>query len=363
MKIKDAHINEGKLSNIHTPIPDENITVSLEDKVKFLKKKQSYPEISKKIEVVETHMSWVFISTDFVYKLKKPVKINSLDYSTLLKRNKYCNEEITLNRRLAPSVYLGVIPITSDHAGKLTLQGDGEVVEWLVKMRRLPIKNMLDYKIRTHTVRKSDVVNIINVLSKFYAETDKVEISPSDYCVRFEKAVLNNSKELLLPQYQLPRRQIDSIINDQLDFLLRHSELLAQRAKANKIVDAHGDLRPEHICLLKIPTIIDCLEFNRELRILDPADELSFLSLECERLGDPLIANLVLDIYSKTTHDIPPAALINFYKSYRACKRAKVAIRHLKDDLTPDLATKWVQRSKVYLDIAHKYVQELKLVR
>jgi aminoglycoside phosphotransferase family enzyme len=136
-----------------------------------------------------------------------------------------------------------------------------------------------------------------------------------------------------------------------------------QRAEADMIVDAHGDLRPEHICVLNNPAIIDCLEFNRELRILDPVDELSFLSLECERLGSPFIANMVLDIYSRTTHDFPPAVLIHFYKSHRACKRAKVAIRHLKDSLTQDQETKWIQRAKDYLLLANKYVQDFRLAR
>jgi aminoglycoside phosphotransferase family enzyme len=335
------------------------MAVSLENKVAFLRKKQSYPDKPKDIEVVETHMSWVFITTDFVYKLKKPVKINSLDYSTLPKRDKYCNAEVTLNRRLAPNVYLGVIPITLDRTGKLMLQGDGEVVEWLVKMRRLPIICMLDYKIQTHNVRKTDVVNIIDVLVKFYEEVDKIKLTAFDYCLRFKKAILSNSKELLYPRYQLPGSVIESIISDQLDFVFRYSELLAQRADANKIVDAHGDLRPEHICLSNTPTIIDCLEFSKELRTLDPVDELSFLSLECERLGNPLVANLVLDIYSIKTHDTPPLALSNFYKSHRACKRAKVAIRHLNDNLSPNQTNKWIQRSNDYLDIASKYTRGL----
>ena len=239
------------------------------------------------------------------------------------------------------------------------LQGDGEVVEWLVKMRRLPIICMLDYKIQTHNVRKTDVVNIIDVLVKFYEEVDKIKLTAFDYCLRFKKAILSNSKELLYPRYQLPGSVIESIISDQLDFVFRYSELLAQRADANKIVDAHGDLRPEHICLSNTPTIIDCLEFSKELRTLDPVDELSFLSLECERLGNPLEANLVLDIYSRKTHDTPPLALINFYKSHRACKRAKVAIRHLNDNLSPNQTNKWIQRSNDYLDIASKYTREL----
>lgn len=339
----------------------EDSFISLKEKVHFLSNKQSYPDRPNNIEIIETHMSWVFMTKDFVYKLKKPVKINSLDYSTLLKRKMFCNEELKLNSFLAPSVYLDVVSLTLNPFGNLKLQGNGKVVEWLVKMRRLPADCTLDYKLKAHTVSEKDIININNVLVKFYNKTEKIELSPSEYCKRIEDAILANGNELSLPQYQLPNSLIESIINNQLEFLLGHSELLAQRANNNKIVDAHGDLRPEHIYLLKNPTIIDRLEFNRELRMLDPVDELSFLSLECERLGDLLTANLVLDVYSNLTNDIPSLTLINFYKSHRACKRAKVAIRHLNDSITSNVATKWTHKAKNYLDIANKYAQKLDL--
>ena len=328
MRNIETHSKKGKLFHVTEPNKHRDISVSLEDKVAFLKNTQTYPEKSNKVEVIETHMSWVFLTKEFVYKLKKPVKSELLDYSTLKKREKNCHTEVLLNNRLAPNVYLAVAPITVDSSGKLRLQGDGEAIDWLVKMRRLPHDRMLDYAIQNHTVN--------------------------------EKCILATREDLLLPQHQPNKSLIISITTNQLDFLMKHSKYFAQRAKDNKIVEAHGDLRPEHICLLKEPVIIDCLEFSRELRILDPVDELSFLALECERLGSPFAGRLVLEIYSKTANDFPPVKLVHFYKSYRACVRAKLAIWHLRDDQVLDHA-KWIQRSNDYLNLANKYAHNLQL--
>ena len=360
MRNIETHSKKRKLFHVTEPNKHRDISVSLEDKVAFLKNTQTYPEKSNKVEVIETHMSWVFLTKEFVYKLKKPVKSELLDYSTLKKREKNCHTEVLLNKRLAPNVYLAVAPITVDSSGKLRLQGDGEAIDWLVKMRRLPHERMLDYAIQNHTVNEKDILNFTKVLTNFYNQTNKVKMTSPEYCTHFEKCILATREDLLLPQHQPNKSLIISITTNQLDFLMKHSKYFAQRAKDNKIVEAHGDLRPEHICLLKEPVIIDCLEFSRELRILDPVDELSFLALECERLGSPFAGRLVLEIYSKTANDFPPVKLVHFYKSYRACVRAKLAIWHLRDDQVLDHA-KWIQRSNDYLNLANKYAHNLRL--
>ena len=356
MKNTGAYNNKQKLFQNDHSNNNGKITISLEDKIKFLKSIRSYPENPNKVELIETHMSCVFLTDTFVYKLKKPVKSDSLDYSTILKREKNCQNEVLLNKRLAPNVYLDVIPITVDTDGKLTLYGNGEIIDWLVKMRRLPFKSMLSHAIQTQTVNEADIINFTKVLTNFYIKAKQIKVSPSDYCSQFEKGILKNQQELSLPKYQLPNSLISSISSNQLNFLMKYSKCLAQRAKDNRIVDAHGDLRPEHVCLLKEPVVIDCLEFSHELRILDPVDEMSFLALECERLGSLSIGKLVLKNYSKTTNDNPPVNLIDFYKSYRACIRAKLAIWHLKDNQVLNHA-KWLHRANEYLNLANEYAQ------
>ncbi len=333
--------------------------VSLKDKLAFLKNPLTYDdEKPGRVEVIETHMSWVFLTDEFVYKLKKPVKSNSLDYSSVSRRKENCTNEVRLNKRLAPDVYISTVPITVEKNGKLELQGKGEIIDWLVKMRRLPSNRMLDYAISNQSVTENDTLNTTKVLADFYNKAEQITITPAEYCSTFEKSVLENRENLLSPQYNLSKNLVNTIISGQLDFLTKHSRCLAKRAQDNKIVEAHGDLRPEHICLLKKPVIIDCLEFNRELRILDPVDELSFLALECERLGAAETGQKILQDYGNITRDIPPDILICFYKSYRACIRAILAIWHLEDDKVADRA-KWVNRANEYLHLAEKYINKI----
>jgi aminoglycoside phosphotransferase family enzyme len=130
------------------------------------------------------------------------------------------------------------------------------------------------------------------------------------------------------------------------------------RVRARRIIEAHGDLRPEHICLTDPPVIIDCLEFNRNLRLLDPVDELSFLGLECERLGAPLVGATMLDLYREATGDAPAEELIAFYKSYRACLRAKIAAWHLRDSEIRE-PEKWPALARTYLELANAHAAGL----
>lgn len=140
--------------------------------------------------------------------------------------------------------------------------------------------------------------------------------------------------------------------------LRQESDLFDQRVGAGKIIEAHGDLRPEHVCLEEAPIIIDCLEFKREFRILDPADELSFLTMECERLGAPeFLDRLVFEVYRKITGDIVPERLLHFYKSYRATLRAKLTIWHLREPQIRE-AQKWFMLAKEYLDLAEAHIKK-----
>lgn len=157
--------------------------------------------------------------------------------------------------------------------------------------------------------------------------------------------------ELAKPTHALSGELIESAVTGGLRFIEQHTDLFAERVQAGKIIEAHGDLRPEHICLEREPVIIDCLEFDRNLRILDPASELTFLGLECGRLGAPAIGNLILRTYCEQTDDHPPKRLLEFYRTYHASVRAKVAIWHLRDHDIHDIA-KWTQRAEQYLQIA-----------
>lgn len=336
--------------------PEPITDVTFDQKLRFLLRSDAYPDRPRHVEAVETHMSWVFLTDSYAYKLKKPVQYDFLDFSSIEARRRDSAEEIRLNTRLAPHIYLGILPLTRDAAGSLKIDGDGEAVDWLVKMRRLPIVHMLDHAIKQGTVETTDVKRAAVVLAKFYQTSPPAELSESEYGEKLEKNVTDNLRELSDPRYRLPAAVVRKINAAQFAFLREESELLYQRVRAGKIIEAHGDLRPEHIWLGVEPVVIDCLEFKREYRILDVADELAFLAMECEHLGAPSVGQIFLETYSEVTGDKPPEKLLHFYKSYRATLRAKITIWHIKDSDVRNLS-KWSSLAREYLRLAEDHTR------
>lgn len=333
----------------------DGIEPSLAQKLAYLREPSAYSGESRPPQAIETHMSWVFLTDTLVYKLKKPVRFDFLDFSTLEARRQNCENELRLNRRLAPDIYIGVVPLTRLADGQLQLGGDGPVVDWLVKMHRLPAERMLDAAIRDGTVHPDDVRRLGDVLSRFYQQAEKIAVSPEDYCRRIEQAVHDNETHLCRDVYALDHAAIARLTRFQLEFITRQGAQLAQRVHDGRIVEAHGDLRPEHICLLPTPVVIDSLEFKREFRTQDVADELAYLALECERLGDAAIGEQLLQHYRHATGDTPDPALIAFYKIFRACLRAKIALWHIVDPALNN-PQHWRQRAHDYLALALRYV-------
>jgi aminoglycoside phosphotransferase family enzyme len=326
----------------------------LATKVRFLKRRASYAERPKQVASIETHMSWVFLTDEHAYKLKKPVRQPFLDFGTVEARRRNCALELRLNRRLAPDVYLGLVPIRIDKSGRLSLEGSGEIVDWLVKMRRLPAERTLGHAIAHRTVRPAELRRVVAALARFYRGAPKARIAKNSYRRRFEANIRTNRSELSKPRWRLPIELVRKATEAQLAFLRRRSRLLDARVRDRRIVEAHGDLRPEHVYLGPKPVITDCLEFNRAFRILDPADELAYLALECEMLGDAETGRRLLDLYEELSRDRPPDPLLRFYMSERACLRAKLAIWHLKDRTLRHRA-KWRRKALRYLRLACSY--------
>lgn len=326
----------------------------LATKVRFLKRRTSYAERPKQVASIETHMSWVFLTDEHAYKLKKPVRQPFLDFGTIEARRRNCALELRLNRRLAPDVYLGLVPIRIDKSGRLSLEGSGEIVDWLVKMRRLPAERTLGHAIAQRTVRPAELRRVVAALARFYRGAPKARIAKNSYRRRFEADIRTNRSELSKPRWRLPIELVRKATEAQLAFLRRRSRLLDARVRDRRIVEAHGDLRPEHVYLGPKPVITDCLEFNRAFRILDPADELAYLALECEMLGDAETGRRLLDLYEELSRDRPPDPLLRFYMSERACLRAKLAIWHLKDRTLRHRA-KWRRKALRYLRLACSY--------
>ena len=281
-----------------------------------------------------------------------------LDFSTVEARRLDCAEEVRLNRRLAADVYLGVTPLMLDPEGRLHLGGEGEAADWLVRMRRLPADRMLDHLLRSGTVEQAEIDRLARRLAHFYATAATEAITPEDYRQGLAARIEDNLRELTSPEFGLEPGLPETLAHLQLSFLQDHAELFDRRVRQGRIVEGHGDLRPEHVCLLAEPVVIDCLEFNREFRILDPADELGYLALECERLHAPHVGRWLLESYGEASGDVLPDRLIHFYQSCRAVLRAKLALWHLRDDgrHPPD---KWIATARDYLELAQRHAREV----
>lgn len=329
-------------------------SATLKAKLGFLGRPGAYPETPARVDAVETHMSWVFLTDTHAWKLKKPVRYAYLDFATPEARRLDCEEEVRLNRRLAAKVYLGVVPLVRDAAGQLHLGGAGETVDWLVRMRRLPADRMLDHLLRSGAATQPDLVRLARRLARFYAAATAEPITPAAYRQSLAARIEDNLRELARPEYGLAPEPLERLARLQLDFLQSHAEWFDRRVRQGRIVEGHGDLRPEHVCLLEEPVVIDCLEFKREFRILDPADELGYLALECERLHAPHAGRWLLDAYRDASDDDPPEALVHFYQGCRSVLRAKLALWHLHDDGRHPPG-KWEATARTYLELALRH--------
>ena len=325
-----------------------------EAKIAFLRQPQAYPEKPARIETIETHMSWVFLTPRHAFKLKKPVRYDYLDFSTVAARKMNCEEELRLNQRLAPNVYLDVIPLALDSYGQMRLGGQGEIIDWLVMMRRLPAERMLDYLIRKRALEPMDTHAVAEVLARFYRESTALDIGGEEYRRQYEHKVQINYDALVDPAYSLSAALVEAVYQAQRQFLQRTPELLERRATDGRIIEGHGDLRPEHVCVELAPVIFDRLEFNRAFRLIDPADELAFLAMECERLGAAQVEPELLGVYRRFTGDYPPPPLVYFYKAHCACLRARLAIWHVHDRAQSSWP-RWRAVAEEYLSLAESY--------
>ncbi len=330
------------------PVTDQ---IMLAEKVAFLSSAASYRHAPPKVEVVETHMAYVFLAGQFAFKMKKPVRYEFLDFTSLAAREFTCREEVRLNRRLAPGIYLGTVPLRLGAPGGYAFEGEGPVAEWLVQMWRLPADRMLDAAIGAGTVVEGDIAEVAQHLARFYRSAEPVAQSLETVAGRFAAEHRRNAALLASRQFDLDRGLTDKVLQRMSQALEVARPLLAGRIANKAIVEGHGDLRPEHICLVTPPVIIDCLEFNRDLRLVDPFDEIAFLDLECQRLGAAWIGVTLLNTLMQELPPAPPPQLMAFYRASRALLRARLALAHLTEP-DPRTPAKWEPRARAYIELA-----------
>lgn len=325
--------------------------IDLGAKIACLSRPETYEGHPIAVEAIETHFAWVFLAGRFAYKLKKPQKFREFDLTALATRRASCELEVALNRRLAPTVYLGTVPLVSD-GGALKLAGAGTPVEWLVHMVRLPRESALDRLAALGSLDDARLRALLEKLARFYATATRAPWDGGAYRRALAKETELTAGELAAPALELDASLVTSIAAELTRRLVADAPAFHARVAEGRIVDAHGDLRPEHVFLLADPQIVDCLEFSAELRLLDSAAEIAFLALECDRLGQPKIGERLLEHYRACTRDDCSRALLDFYRAMRAFVRAKVAAWHLEEDLPAEVKAAWHGRACWYLDAA-----------
>jgi hypothetical protein len=303
-------------------------------------------------------MSLLFLTGDYVYKVKKPVDLGYLDYSTLEKRRFFCHQELKLNKRLSPDVYLEVVPLVRQ-SGKLLLGGDGEAVEYAVKMRQLPAERMMDVLLSKNEVSKEMAQRVAEKVAVFHQQAEtSTDISKYGSL----NAVLTNTEENFVQteeyigvsisqqQYEAIKAFIDS-------FTEQNAWLFEKRVRDGKIKDCHGDLHSAHVCFVNGICIYDCIEFNDRFRYCDVAAEVAFLAMDLDYHGRPDLSKHFTNSYVKIVQDEELLKLLDFYKCYRAYVRGKVGSFKLDDPLVPEEEkAKDLAAARRYFELAESYI-------
>jgi len=318
-----------------------------------------YPHHPKEVEFLQTHISYLFLTGELVYKVKKPVDFGFLDFTTLEKRHYYCQEEVRLNKRFSPDIYLEAVPI-SVVGDAFRLGDDTGVIEYAVKMRRINEDHMLYRLLEEGTVDSDAMQRISKYLAKVYATI------PSDEKARAFGAldvISTNVKENFEQTRKyiggpLPKEAFETIESWSLAFMKENTALFEQRMAQGCIKDCHGDLHLQHICVEgeKI-YIFDCIEFNERFRFGDVASDVAFLAMDLDFNGHPDLARTFVHAYTEASGDATLAKVLVFYKVYRAYVRAKVTSFMLDDaGLNEKVKEEVLRRAKQYYDLALAYV-------
>ena len=349
-----------------TPNSDGHSPGDLSPLVAAMMQPGFYTDSPTRVELRQTHISYVFVAGDCVYKVKKPVHFDFLDCSELVQRFHFCTEEVRLNARLSPRVYLGVFAILK--SGESFLLGPEvhrehcEAVEYAVKMRRLPEHRMLDRLTTAGQVHSDTIRAIAALIAKFHASAS----SNHGWTYGSAAAILRGVTEDIAQNevfvgHTIHKDQFIAIEAFCRNFITAHWRSLDDRAREGRVCEGHGDLRAEHICLAGNGNeidVIDCVEFSERLRYGDVASEIAFLAMDLERLGATRLADELVDAYAEITGDEDLAVFIPFYKCYRACVRGKVeSLRSREREVGAPESERACQLANSYFDLAWSYAR------
>jgi aminoglycoside phosphotransferase family enzyme len=327
--------------------------------IEDLKNPGSLPDKTDSVSVVQTHISIVFVADEFVYKVKKPVNFGFLDFTTLEKRKYYCNQEVRLNRRLSEGIYLDVLPVRYDGEKHILGGGSGEVVEYAVKMKRIPDEKLMKSVFDSGGLTEDRLKMIAQALSNFhmdalrtpeidqYGKPDAFRVNTDENFEQVKKYIGVSIQE---NEFSALKRWTDGFYRPNRDIFLK-------RIEEGRIRDCHGDLHMEHICFTEPLSIIDCIEFNDRFRYSDTVADIAFLLMDLEYHGGKDDAAILWNFYKEFARETDVNSLLTFYKVYRAFVRGKVDSFQVNDDnISEEKKDEAVKRARKYFQLAYSYI-------
>ena len=332
--------------------------------LELLRNPAAYPVQTRTVELIQTHVSWLFLTDTHVFKLKKPVNFGFLDFSTLELRHFYCQEELRLNRRLCPDIYEQVIPLLATDAGASFI-GEGAVIDYAVMMKRLPADRMLDVLVDSSAISAEEIRIVALEICKFHSnastsahisEFGSLEQIQSNWQENFEQT--HQFRDSTLPLF------VSEYICTYIEiFTDSHRSLFNERIEYGFIRDCDGDIHLGNICLLNTTAyIFDCIEFNERYRFSDTAADLAFLLMDLDYHRRPDLADAALTTYLTVSGDTNLPRLITFYKVYRAFVRGKVeSLRLIDTGLSVDEHATAKKRAIRYFRLALGYCMRSRL--
>jgi aminoglycoside phosphotransferase family enzyme len=319
-----------------------------------------YPNRPDTVGFCETHISLLFFTGAHVYKVKKPVDFGFLDFTTLEKRKYFCEQEVRLNRRLAPELYLGVVKITAE-GGRIQLGGSGVSIEYAVVMKQVAEDHMMNRLLENNQVSPKMVEAISEKLVRFYADAETSEVIRSFGKPERIKEDTDENFDQTKPYIDrvIPRDIYETIQNRTNRFLLEEKSHFHERIRSDKIRDCHGDLRLEHIFWGDTIAIFDCIEFNERFRYTDVAADIAFLGMDLDFHGREDLSAHLIRAYVGESGDHEVEGVLDFYKCYRAYVRGKVESFRLDDPHIPEKEKGEAQeRARKYFDLSYAYAQK-----
>jgi aminoglycoside phosphotransferase family enzyme len=327
--------------------------------VAALLKPETYDVKVGRIELKQTHISYVFLAEEFVYKVKKAVNFGFLDFSTLEKRRHFCEKELELNQRLCGDMYIEVVPVNKSDSIKIN--GEGETVEYALKMKRIPEEKIMTNLLEQGKVDKKLVDKMAKIIADFHengvagkkvGELGSLAVVQTNWRENFDQTLEFVDKTIPKKSYDLIQRKVNG-------FMQTNNALFNKRVTENRVKECHGDIHSGNIFVADRIYIFDAIEFNERFRHCDVASEVAFLAMDLDYLERQDLSNFFVEKYVDYSGDKELLLLLDFYKCYRAYVRGKVISFKLNDhsvDTKEKAVT--IRDAKAYFALAAEYAEK-----